>query len=537
MISSLTLCLLAGSSPAAEKKQEKSKIEVLKVTEEAAPSGEKKKAASEAKRFIDNNDGTVLDKNTSLIWLKDGNIAKSGMPLQTARQFILDMNSGKRPNMSFTNWRLPTLEEIGMLIDKTSIYPALPPVNPFQNVQNDFYWTSSGNTDLVENAWIVDMASGVSLLDIVSYCNFKYVWPVRSSSTSRVKAGKVLSVGLNDHGQLGSGTADEEREIFQPVSGLNDVTKVVAGDEHAVAIKADGSIWAWGRNAEGQLGDGTNEDRIVPVMVKGLWDVVDVAAGIYHTVALRTDGTVWAWGRNYYGQLGDGTIEDRRNPVQIKMLTDVVRVFTGMYHTFALKKDGTVWAWGWNNYGQLGDGTSIDSRTPVQIEKLTNVAEISAGIHHSVALKKDGSVWAWGWNNFGLLGEETKEDGKTPIQVKGLAGIVEISSGMYHTVALKSDGTVWAWGKNEFGQLGTSTTAKGSTAKMVEGIGGLQHVAAGMNHTAALKSDNTIWVWGQDMKGKKEKSSPVQKREIKGNFLSLSSGKFFTLVLTSEEAK
>ncbi|MEC4685982.1 MAG: hypothetical protein VST71_09665 [Nitrospirota bacterium] len=243
------------------------------------------------------------------------------------------------------------------------------------------------------------------------------------------------------------------------------IVSVAAGDAHTVALRTDGTVWAWGDNRSGQLGDGTTLDSITPVQVNGLAEVAVVAAGIYHTIALKTDGTVWAWGSNYTGQLGDGTKTDSSTPVQVIDLTNVTAIATKSFHTIALKSDGTIWTWGSNNYGQLGDGPTIYSIMPVQVNELTDVAAIAVGGEHTVALKSDGTVWAWGRNDYGQLGSETTERCElgptcsiTPLQVTGLTDVAAIAGGGSHTIALKKDGTVWAWGSNIFDQLGVTTS-------------------------------------------------------------------------------
>ena len=148
------------------------------------------------------------------------------------------------------------------------------------------------------------------------------------------------------------------------------------------------------RHSYGQLGDGTTTDRSTPVQVSGLTNIAAIAGGGNDTIALKNDGTVWAWGWNYFGQLGDGTTTDRSTPVQV--WGHVVAIAGGSEHTIALKDDGTVWAWGGNGFGQLGDGTTTDRSTPIQVTGLTNVVAIAGGEEHTIALKDDGTVWAWG---------------------------------------------------------------------------------------------------------------------------------------------
>jgi hypothetical protein len=155
-----------------------------------------------------------------------------------------------------------------------------------------------------------------------------------------------------------------------------------------------------------------------------------------HSLALKDDGTVWAWGYNGYGQLGNGTNTDSNVPVQVSGLTGITAIAWGGSHSLALKNDGTVWAWGYNGYGQLGNGTNTDSNLPVQVSSLTGITVIAGGSRHSLALKNDGTVWAWGYNGYGQLGNGTNTDSNVPVQVSGLTGITAIAGGGYHSLAI-----------------------------------------------------------------------------------------------------
>ncbi|KRE33958.1 RCC1 domain-containing protein [Paenibacillus sp. Soil522] len=246
------------------------------------------------------------------------------------------------------------------------------------------------------------------------------------------------------------------------------------GSQHHLALKSDGTVWAWGKNHTGQLGDGTRSDEYYTRnidQVKGLDSVTAISAGAVHNLAIKNDGTVWAWGNNYYGELGDGTTTDRYTPVQVNGLDSVIAVAADVSHSLALKSDGTVWVWGKNDHGQLGDGTTTIRTAPVQLSSITDVVYVATGHRYSMAVKSDGTVWAWGENRFGQLGDGSTTDRHTPVQVQGLDSVTAIFAGTWHSLALKSDGTVWAWGWNAYGQLGDRTTTNRYTPVQVQGLG------------------------------------------------------------------
>jgi alpha-tubulin suppressor-like RCC1 family protein len=185
-----------------------------------------------------------------------------------------------------------------------------------------------------------------------------------------------------------------------------------------------------------------------------------VAGGVSHTLVVKTtDSTVWAWGLNSDGQLGDNTVTQRKTPIQVTSLSGVVAVAAGAKHSLALKSDGSLWAWGDNVNGQVGNGTTTDQKLPVQV--LTGVSVVAAGDYHTIALKLDGTVWTWGLNGNGQLGDGGTTSRSSPAQVTGLGLVSAIAGGGNHTVVvLQAGGAMKAWGRNANGQLGDGTTTQ-----------------------------------------------------------------------------
>jgi len=317
--------------------------------------------------------------------------------------------------------------------------------------------------------------------------------------------------------------------------------EIAAGTLHTVTLKGDGSLWAWGNNDYGQLGDGTVVDRWSPLQLgtDTGWSQIGASSGGSHTIALKRDGTLWAWGENDYGQLGDGTFIDRRSPVQTGADTDWTRISAGGFHTMALKSDGTLWAWGHNDYGELGDGTFIDRRSPVQTGADTDWAQISAGGHHTIALKSDGTLWAWGYNSSGQVGDGTVVDRRSPVQIGTDTDWTRIFAGGFHNMALKSDGTLWAWGRNSEGQLGDGTfIGRNSPVQIGADIDWAQ-ISAGGFHTIALKNDGTLWAWGYNDEGQLGDGTVVDRRSpvqigTDTDWAQISAGGYHTMAVKND---
>lgn len=318
-----------------------------------------------------------------------------------------------------------------------------------------------------------------------------------------VKAGgTVWAWGQNAFGQLGNGTTVASWLPLQ-IPGLSNVVAVShRGLYHSMALRGDGTLWTWGLNSNRQLGNGTSTIQTTPRQVVALGgNVARIGGGADHTMAVLNDGSFWIWGDNSRGQLGLGPVPDQAAPVQVPLPTTVVDATGGDYHTLVALSDGSVWTWGYNLFGALGLGyTNEFVNVPTQVAGLNNVVAVAGGRNHSLALKSDGSVWAWGGNSIYQLGDNTTVQRTLPVLV-GLTGVVAISAGDTFSMALKSDGSVWTWGWGAYGQLGGGSTVPNRVPGLVTGVSGIVGIATGWFAAYALHADGRVWSWGENSSG------------------------------------
>ena len=303
--------------------------------------------------------------------------------------------------------------------------------------------------------------------------------------------------------------------------------RLSAGLSHTAYVDEHGTLWTWGSNQEGQLGAETQETGVDRegnrVAVSGtslavLEDVRSVAAGGDFTVALKTDGTLWAWGGNDYGQLGNGTVVSTAQPVQV--LDQVTAVSAGDYHVAAIRADGTLWTWGDNLYGQLGDGTRDSVSAPHQV--LADVRFAVMGDYHAAAIATDGTLYTWGSNLDGQLGTgglgDTTDEGTgamlqlTPAAVSLPAAVSNVTVGAGHTAAILSDGTLRTRGRNDAMQLGlTEAGAQVWEPGQVVELVPAQAVSAGTDQTVCLLTDGEVQAWGSPAMGQLGSGTPQEK--------------------------
>lgn len=305
--------------------------------------------------------------------------------------------------------------------------------------------------------------------------------------------GTLWSWGDNDYGQLGNGSTTHSTVQTQ-VGDETSWKSVTAGDNHTIALKHDGTLWSFGANNYGGLGDGTTTNSSIPVAVGTAagWETVEL--GDWHSIALKDNGSLWAWGANHSGQLGDGTTSHKSSPVQIGNETDWESIASGRRHSVAVKSDGTLWGWGENSEGQLGDGTTVNKYTPTQLGTDTDWQAISAGMRHTVAIKTDGTLWVWGQS----ADEWTYQ---TAPHLVGTDTWKSISAGSRYSIGIQTDGTVWAWGLNRRGQLGDGTAIDRITPVPISIDTDWKSVSAGGSFTLLMKDDGALFVTGSNHRG------------------------------------
>ena len=311
--------------------------------------------------------------------------------------------------------------------------------------------------------------------------------------------GSLWAWGDNSRGQLGDGTDINKSE---PCHIMDDVASVTACKQHTLAIKTDGSLWAWGNNTIGQLGNGTGGDRddYIPDPVKIMDDVAAAAGGSSHSLALKTDGSLWAWGSNRYKQLGDDSINGYTT-TPVKIMYGVIAIAAGGNHSFAIKADGSLWAWGTSDYGEIGSGNQTNYTEEIAIPEkiMDNVASVSTSEFHTLILTTDGRVVACGNNSYGKVGDTEENFVHIPINIE-IDNVAAVYTGYDFSVALKADGSVWFWGLADiYNQFGAGF--KDQSKIPVLSMEGAVDIAAGNSHTLALQADGSLLAWGKNIWG------------------------------------
>jgi alpha-tubulin suppressor-like RCC1 family protein len=356
-------------------------------------------------------------------------------------------------------------------------------------------WGRSSNGKLGTND-IINRSSPVSVVGGIT--DWTKISAGGTHNLAQRADGSLWAWGSGYFGSLGSNNTIDRSSPVSVVGGITDWTKISARGFFNLALRADGVLYAWGMGTSGQLGTNDLINRSSPVsVVGGITDWTEISAGNNHSLAIRSNGTLWAWGSGGQGRLGTNDTINRSSPVSvIGGFADWTEASAGGDHSLALRANGTIWAWGSDaSSGRLGTGTAgafnILSPTSV-VGGITNWVQISAGGTHNLALRADGTLWAWGEGTGGRLGDNQATTKASPVSVVGgftdWTKIAASASAGANSLALRANGTIWAWGAGNYGQLGTGTLiARSSPVSVVGGFTDWVQVEAFGDHTAALR--------------------------------------------------
>ena len=320
--------------------------------------------------------------------------------------------------------------------------------------------------------------------------------------------GTVFAFGYNPYGQLGLGQTGGTHTTPSQVTALSGVMAVAAGANHSLALKSDGTVWAFGLGTSGQLGQGSNSTSSAPVQVVGLTGIVAIAAGDNHSLALKGDGSLYTWGVGTLGQLCDGGVGNRNAPYLVTGLQPVAAIGAGGNHSLIVLSSvaGSVMkACGKNTNGQLGTGSTSSGATsnPASVNLLSGMASASGGSNYSLAVKQDSTAYGWGYNGYYQLGDNTNTQRLEPVPLYGgFSGVATLVAGQFNSFAIKADGSLWAMGDNSYGQQATGNTTASHVPTAVPGFPSVAAVGAGPNrHTIIVTTNGEVWGVGYNAHG------------------------------------
>lgn len=372
---------------------------------------------------------------------------------------------------------------------------------------------------------------------------FRYVNASIYSAAAIAFDGTLYTWGQNGFGQLGQSGVGVYGGVYTPTKVNDDKWAKVKGRASTmVGIHTDGTLWSWGRNSDGALGIGdTDIESVATPGQIGTDRWIDCTAGYYHAAAVKADGTLWAWGQNSQHQVDKSSASAVAAPEQIGADTDWTQVVAGLKMTAALKADGTLWTWGNNAESALGRATA-DGYDAEPMQVLDHVAQFAVGDMHVLAVKDNGRLWGWGYNLHGELADGTQTNVAVPTQI-GSAQWEMVACGSYHSMGVQIDGSLWVWGWNRYGQLGLGDDDNRLTLTECTydpGDGAVQGIAADakvtvfptvVDATVNVSADSTIEsvaVYGAN--GAKLGFKQVGAQSTRLNVSHLAAGTYFVVV-------
>ena len=395
-----------------------------------------------------------------------------------------------------TNFRDNDGVDLGKkLITKDYLISVYPSIGQQIGIPPELWtWGQAGSGQLGENNTVTSKSTPVTTS--AGGTNWKQVSAGRETSAAIKSDGTLWTWGRNVVGQLGINAGINRSTPVTTFAGGTNWKQVSSGGYLCAAIKTDGTLWTWGQGTYGQLGTNDTTQRRTPVTTfAGGTNWKQVSAGFRYCAAIKTDGTLWTWGRGADGQLGNNSTTNRSTPVTtFAGETNWKQVSSGGYSCAAIKTDGTLWTWGSGSNGRLGTNDATQRNTPVTtFAGGTNWKQVSVGLRHCAAIKTDGTLWNWGLETSGQLGNNNNTSSPISTPVTTFAGGTnwkQVSVGSNYCAAIKTDGTLWAWGSNTHGSMGTNDAGNLKLTPVTTFAGGTnwKQMSSGSSHIEAIKS-------------------------------------------------